>query len=155
MSLVIFKDGNLYADTRAWGGEGGSPTPGAKNKVLYANDGSMIGATSATLGAGVEALNAYNAGEQCVDGGDFYGLVVKPGVPGYFYWVDDKPLAGPFTEPFFAVGSGAKYALGALSAGGTVKDAFKAAAKYDWFSRAEYRTFSLRTPKVPVKRKKR
>lgn len=150
MSLVIYYGGDLYADTRAWGGDGGCATPGAKNKVLYANDGAMIGATSASIGAGLAALNAYNDGEIFVEGGDFYGLVVKPGVPGYFYWIDDKPVSGPFNEPFFAVGSGAKYALGALSAGGTIKDAFKAAARFDWFSRAEFRKFSLK--KAPARK---
>ena len=151
MSLVIYYGGDLYADTRAWGGGGGEPTPGSKNKVLYASDGAMVGATSAVIGAGVLALAAYNDGEAVVEGGDFYALVVKPGVPGYFYWVDDRPVSGPFVEPYFAVGSGAKYALGVLFAGGTIREAFKAAAKFDWFSRAEYRKFSL---SHPTKRRK-
>ena len=38
MSLVVYRDGRLYADTRAWGGEGSLPPPGAKNKVVYADD---------------------------------------------------------------------------------------------------------------------
>lgn len=143
MSLVVYRDGKLYADTRAWGGESSIASPGAKNKVVYADDGAMIGITSANLGEWVDVLAAYNAGKSYVDNGSFQAIIVKPGIDGYFYWLDDKHMTGPYTEPHYAIGSGAKYALGALEVGAEIADVFRAAGKYDYFTDSVFRTFEL------------
>jgi hypothetical protein len=143
MSLVVYRDGRLYADTKAWGGEASLPSPGSKNKIVYADDGAMIGVTSASLGEAKSVLAAYNDGSSTVDDGAFTALIVKPGIPGYFYWLDDHEMLGPFDEPYFAVGSGAKYALGALEVGAPIADVFRAAAKHDYFTDSVFRTFDL------------
>lgn len=153
MSLVVFQGGRLYADTKAWGGSSSLPSPGCKNKVVYANDGAMLGITTAVVGEGADVLAAYNAGKDQVDGGSFVALVVKPGVAGYFYWIDERHLAGPFDEPHFAVGSGAKYALGALDAGASISEVFRIAAAREPFTDSTFRTFDLAD--APKKRRKR
>ena len=145
MSLVVYRDGVLYADTRAWGGDSSAPSPGGKDKVLKADDGALIGITTAVVGCAHDILAAYNAGKTFVDGGNFRAIVVKPGVAGYFYWNDDCHLSGPFLEPHFAVGSGAKYALGALEAGAPMDQVYRAAAKYDYFTDSVFRTFTPAT----------
>jgi len=151
MSLVVYRDGVLYADTRAWGGESNLPSPGAKNKVVYADDGAMLGITSGSLGEASNVLAAYNDGLTQVEDGAFSAIVVKPGVPGYFYWLDGYPITGPFEEPFYAIGTGAKYALGALEANAEIAEVFRAAAKYDYFSDGVYRTFKLKQTRKPRK----
>lgn len=153
MSLVVYRDGKLYADTRAWGGEGSLPSPGAKNKVVYADDGALIGITSASLGETTDILRAYNAGKTWVENGSFAAIIVKPDIPGYFYWLDASHIVGPFDETHFAVGTGAKYALGALETGAEIAEVFRAAAKYDYFTDSVFRTFELR-PEVRRMRRK-
>lgn len=155
VSLVIYKDGKLYADTKAWGGEGSRPSPGAKDKVYYAEDGAMIGVTSAVVNEGYDVVSAYNRGKTWIEGGSFCALVVKPGVDGYFFWNETAHITGPFREPFFAVGTGAKYALGALEAGGSIEDAFRAASKYDYFSDSVFRTFGLENAPAPKPKRTR
>lgn len=150
MSLVVYRDGKLYADTRSWGGESSIPSPGAKNKVVYAADGAMIGITTASLGETTDILAAYNAGKTWVESGSFAALIVKPDVPGYFYWLDASHMIGPFDEPHHAVGTGSKYALGALEAGAEIAEVFRAAAKYDYFTDSTFRTFEI----DPAKRRK-
>lgn len=141
MSLVIYKSNKLYADTKAWGGIGVA-SPGFKDKVLYADDGSMLGIATAELGMPYLVLKAYNEGLTQVPDGDFHGIVIKPDGTRYF-WSDTAHIVGPLTGPFGAVGTGGKYALGALMHGATVKEAFEVASKLDPYTDSKYRTYSL------------
>ena len=140
MSLVIYRNNALYADTRAWAGPGVSPV-GAKDKVVIAKDGALLGITSGELGMPARVLEAYNAEERFVAGGDFCALIVKPNGE-LFYWADEAYMVGPLETKFAAVGTGSKYALGVLAYGGTVKRAFEIAAKLDYFTDSKYRRFS-------------
>jgi hypothetical protein len=47
------------------------------------------------------------------------------------------------TMPYFAIGTGSKYALGALSAGATVKEAVEIACKYDLYCSAPIQEITL------------
>lgn len=49
---------------------------------------------------------------------------------GLFLWVNDS-LADPVKEPFYAIGSGGGYAIGALSMGAKLEQAVEVAAKWD------------------------
>ena len=139
MSLVIYYDGILYADTRAWGGPGVSP-PGNKDKVVVADNGDLIGITSGELGMPTKVLETYNSGGKFVEAGDHQTLVLKRD-GSLWCWADEAYIVGPLTSKFSAVGTGSKYALGVLAHGGTVREAFKIASGLDYFTDATFRTF--------------
>jgi hypothetical protein len=141
MSLVIYHDGIMYADTKAWGGPGVSP-PGNKDKVLVADSGDLVGITSGALGMPTKVIESYNSGEKFVEAGDHQTLVLRRD-GSVWYWADDACIVGPLTCKFSAVGTGSKYALGVLRHGGTVKEAFKIASELDYFTDKVFRTFRI------------
>jgi hypothetical protein len=66
---------------------------------------------------------------------------------GLFLWVS---CAGPdaVKEPFYGIGSGGGYAVGALSMGATLDQAMEVAAKWDANTRAPF-------DKIPLRKRKR
>lgn len=134
MSVVVYRDGIMAADSRAYGGHG-HPSPGTKNKIHRLPDGSRIGIVSARPGEPER----------------FLAWLVEGGKP--IDWVGDKPdlralridcegraslyedsiwPSGPIDPgPFYAIGSGTELALGALWAGATAEPAVEAAIAFD------------------------
>ena len=68
---------------------------------------------------------------------------------GLFLWVNSGP-PDPVFEPFFGVGSGAGFAIGALSMQATLEQAVEVAAKWDGGTRLPIDVIALRD----VKRKR-
>lgn len=62
---------------------------------------------------------------------------------GLFLWVNGD-LPDPIHEPFFAVGSGAGYAIGALSMQSTLEQAIEVAAKWDANTRLPFDVMALK-----------
>ena len=58
------------------------------------------------------------------------------------------------TTPFFAIGSGRQYALGAMAAGQTTEQAVEIACRFDPYSKPPVETFSLRGKHATHHRKK-
>lgn len=62
---------------------------------------------------------------------------------GLFLWVN-ADLPDPVSEPFFAVGSGAGYAIGALSMQASLEQAIQVAAKWDSGTRLPFDMIALK-----------
>lgn len=71
-------------------------------------------------------------------------LQLTPG--GLYLWVNGD-LPDPVKEPFFAIGSGGSYAIGALSMGATLEQAIEVAAKWDNGTRLPFDRIELKVPR--------
>lgn len=60
---------------------------------------------------------------------------------GDIFCFDEPGIWMPVKEPYYAIGSGGKVALGALHMGATVKEALQAAGKVDSFTGMGYKVF--------------
>lgn len=137
MTTIAYRDGVMAADSRAYSG---SKVPiGEKVKIRRLDDGTLIGASTSTCGAGTWVLDWYEGG--CIaKAGDaellpdkFDLLVVHPD-GRVFIASDHAVLSGPLTTPYIAIGSGNEYALGALAHGATAVQAVEAACTLDVWS---------------------
>lgn len=134
MSTVVYSNGVMAADTRAYSGNG-HPI-GNKMKIRRLSDGSLVGVTSNVVGFSEAFMQWLETG----DDGDlpssefaFDALHVKPNGQVFLY-CDSLSPAGPLIGQHFTIGSGKKYALGALHAGLTPIQAVEIAAALDQFS---------------------
>ncbi|MGV1754861.1 hypothetical protein [Agrobacterium sp. CG674] len=134
MSTVVYSNGVMAADTRAYSGNG-HPI-GNKMKIRRLTDGSLVGVTTNVVGFS-EAFMAYM---ETKDDNDLPGcefafdaLHVKPDGRVFLY-CDSLSPAGPLIGEHFTIGSGRKYALGALTSGLDSVRAVEVAAQLDQFS---------------------
>lgn len=74
------------------------------------------------------------------DGAKFEALCLSPA--GLFLYVNDSP-PDPVMEPYYAIGSGAGYAVGAMSMGASLEEAINVAAKWDSGTRLPYNAIAL------------
>lgn len=138
MTTIVYRDGELAADSRAYAGF--NATLGIKSKIRKTKGGVLLGCSSNKPGQAEAVMDWYIAGadikkvpsfepvEQ-----DFTLLVVLPdGTALYGY--SSFHLSGPLTAPFFAIGSGALVALGALQLGASASVAVEAACVHDIWS---------------------
>jgi len=142
VSVIVFRDGILASDSRAYGGDY-QASPGTKQKLFKLADGSRVGVASATLGQ-PERFVAFLRGEveaSSLTGiaWDMRAIVVKP--DGSIYLAESSVhMSGPIQCEFYAIGSGAKYALGAIFAGATAVEAVEAAIRFDPHCGGDVRT---------------
>lgn len=144
MSVVIYSKGAMVADSRAWSGT--SHPAGDKRKIHRLNDGSIIGITSNVVGAPEELVRWINEGEDkeawAPANPSWSAIRVKP--DGSVWLYDDAYFAtGPLEGEFFTIGSGRKYALGALHAGADIFQAGFVAIACDPFCGGKLRYLSL------------
>lgn len=135
MSTFVLKDGILAADSRAF--SGGSRYIGLKTKIFVLQDKTVVGcstnqpgfaeAFSAWVAAG---MNPNPAETPEIGQGGFEALVIDP-EGNVFYFNDGFYPTGPLTADFFAIGSGAEYAMGALECGASAEQAVAVACKFD------------------------
>jgi hypothetical protein len=125
MSVVAFRNGRMASDSRAYGGSW-QASPGSKQKIHRLPDGSLVGLTSGKLGEPDRFLAWLKSGadraEWKGDPPDVRALMVK--LDGTL-WLADCSLvfSGPITAEFYAIGSGADFALGAMSHGADAEHA--------------------------------
>jgi len=142
MSVVVLREGVLASDSLAYGGDY-QTSPGTKQKLFRLADGSRVGITSGKVGQS-ERFMAYLRGEVEASAlsdvaWDVRAIVVKP--DGSVYLADDSlHMSGPIRCDFYAIGSGAKYALGAIAAGASAPEAVEAAIRFDQHSGGDVRT---------------
>lgn len=135
MTVIVYSAGEMGSDSRAYSG---GPSPiGNKCKVELLEDGTLLGVSSNKPGGSELVRRWYKEG--CPDEfkyklpETFTLLAVKP--DGTAYYADDFPLlSGPLTARHYAIGSGEKYALGALEAGCSIKEALSIACDLDVWS---------------------
>lgn len=132
MSTIAYRNGIMAADTRAYGGRG-EPTPGRKVKVHRLDDGSIVGVSTATLGLSERFVAWLRAGANPKEFDakfDMRAVMVKPS--GQLYVADDTPyFSGPMETDYYAIGSGAGYAMGAMAMGATAEEAVRVACEHD------------------------
>lgn len=139
MSVVVFCNGVLASDCKAYGGRG-QPSPGKKRKIHRLDDGTRVGIVSAVIGEPERFLNwLRNGGDPAAwtgDKPDLRAMIVRPN--GEVYLADDSVhFSGPIECDRYAIGSGSDYALGALAMGASAEQAVRIASEFDQNSGGE------------------
>lgn len=138
MTTIVYRDGIMAADSRAYGGRQSRFLTGVKKKVHRCPDGTLVGGSSSLPGAVDTVLEWFwNGGKiESFPGPvpeSFSLLVVKPDGSAYFY-DDSLHISGPIKADFYTIGSGMDVALGALSMGATASQAVDIACIHDPYS---------------------
>lgn len=146
MTTVTYRDGIMAADSRAFSGDR-SPI-GFKDKVHRLADGTLVGISTTVVGADKALVHWVEKGRlpAATDKLDnFMVLMVKPN--GQVFYARDQLLwTGPLSAPFYAIGSGGDYALGALSMGATAVQAVEKAIQMDPWSGGDIVTRTICDP---------
>lgn len=147
MSVVVYKDGILAADTCAYGGRG-QTSPGQKAKIHRLEDGTRVGIVSAMIGEPERFLAWLKAGEDRTnwtgDKPDFRALIIRPN--GDVFLADDSIwFSGPIECTSYAIGSGGDYAMGAMAMGASAKQAAYVACDLDQCTNAPVQTLEPET----------
>ena len=146
MSTVVYRDGVLAADSRAYGGHG-QDSPGEKRKIYRLKDGSVVGVTSGVLGMGERFAAWLNAGGDpsawTGSDPDLRAIIIRPG--GEVFLADDGLyFSGPIRCDHYAIGSGAPYAMGAMAMGASAVQAVHVAIAHDCHSGGRVRAIHVR-----------
>lgn len=133
MSTVVYKDGDLASDSKAYGGKG-MPSPGLKNKARRLQDGTRVGVVTAIVGMAERFTAWLEAGADPAAWGqgdaDLRALVIRP--DGGLYLYDDSLWpSGPIKSARYAIGSGSEYAMAAMLMGADIVRAVEVAAELD------------------------
>jgi ATP-dependent protease HslVU (ClpYQ) peptidase subunit len=128
MTTIAYRDGVMAADScEIWGG-----LKIAGSQKLYRVGEAVIGVAGDSA-AGNEFIAWYRAGmpkrkrPALKKGIEFYALVATP--EGLAFW--DELAQDRINAPFFAIGTGLKYAMGAMGAGATAITAVEVACGLD------------------------
>jgi ATP-dependent protease HslVU (ClpYQ) peptidase subunit len=135
MTTIVYRDGVMAADTRAFSGD--KHPIGQKIKIRRLEDGTLLGASSTKPGAGEAVLDWYAAGkpDNIVLPDDFTFIAAHPdGRVFYSCEGGERLISGPLSAPFFTIGSGEQYAHGACLMGATAVEAVRAACQADPWS---------------------
>lgn len=134
MTTIVYRDGVMAADRRAYAGD--KQPIGEKTKVHRLADGSLFGASSSKVGA-VDKFRRLV--EERGIGGSFdaahpvQAILVRPD-GSIFYFHEEDTFTGPLEAAFIAIGSGDRFALGALKMGATAARAVEVAIECDVWS---------------------
>jgi 20S proteasome alpha/beta subunit len=137
VTTIVYRNGILAADTRAYSGDA---TPiGLKQKIFQVkySDGtvSTFGISTPNPGFADEVKNWFvndksHDAQPILADRNFTALEIMDNGEVFYYSSNFTP-SGPLIAPWFAIGSGVEYALGALEMGATAEEAVKAAAAND------------------------
>lgn len=133
MSVVVYKDGVLAADSKAYGGKY-QTSPGWKRKAHRLEDGTRVGVVSAVLGEPERFVAWLRAGGDPEawkgEKPDVRALVVRPN--GALFLHDESLTPSvPIECEFYAIGSGGEFAMGAMAMGADVEEAIRVAIRFD------------------------
>lgn len=137
MSVVVYRDGVLAADSKAYGGKY-QTSPGLKRKVHRLPDGTRVGVTTCVIGMAERFVQWMEAGADPEGWGadpkpDLRAIIVRP--DGQVFLCDDGlHFSGPIETSRYAIGSGAEFALGAMSMGADAVRAVEVACEHDFHS---------------------
>lgn len=134
MTTIVYRDGVMAADSRAYAGN--KQPLGFKTKIFRLADGSLFGASSSKVGQcdklrrmvedrGTETIFDKEVAAQ--------GILVKPN-GDVFYFNDQDAWSGPIQTDCAAIGSGEEYAMGALKMGASAEKAVQIAIECDVWS---------------------
>jgi hypothetical protein len=149
MSTIAYKNRVMAADTRAYGGSYNA-TPGSKTKIHELPDGSLIGAITSDIGQGERYVAWVRAGANVADWQgalpDCDVMLVKPDGTMWLA-VSSLHFSGPIETTGYAIGSGAKYAIGAMACGRSAKAAVVVACDLCAHTGGYVQTLRLKNPK--------
>jgi ATP-dependent protease HslVU (ClpYQ) peptidase subunit len=144
MSVVVYKDGVMAGDSRAYGGD--PHLIGSKRKIHRLQDGSLLGITSNQVGMSERirdwVADGMDVNEVMPAGPCFDAILVRPNGE-VFVFNDGYYPSGPLTAESFSIGSGKKYASGAIQMGAGVTEAVNAAIACDMWCGAPIHTLTL------------
>jgi ATP-dependent protease HslVU (ClpYQ) peptidase subunit len=133
MTTIVYRDGVMAADSRAYSGD--KHPIGAKTKIHRLGDGTLFGCSSSNVGADSILRRWVESGCQPPQGSDLkpdsFELLIVRKSGDVFYAHDNLDLTGPLTAEFHSIGSGNQYAMGALSMGADAVRAVEIAAQCD------------------------
>lgn len=142
MTTIAYRDGVLAADTRATDDE---YHPGIyRCEKLFRKDGAII-ATAGDDAPGMIFVDWYGSNkkppERLIAGdADFCCLVLSP---AGLFWYNKWCRANKVMDAFYAIGSGAAYAIGAMKFGATAEEAVKCAMEFDCYTGGDVTTMRL------------
>lgn len=148
MTTIAYRGGYLVSDSRAYSGE--RMPIGLKSKLFDLDDGGVIGISTTSPGASERLVKWINAGsdEEKFPLKDIGFTALRISKSGeVFFYHDGQFPSGPLRGDFFAVGSGAEYALGAMEQGASAIDAVHIAIKLDVWSGGDIMVKDIRTPR--------
>lgn len=150
MTTIAYRDGILAADSHATYGGGSAHKHTCRKlfrKTIIENKKKVdvIIATAGDSSPGLVFVDWYGSGKPIPDtflhiGGEFLCLVLTP--KGLFEF-DIYCRGEEVMDDFYAIGSGAPFALGAMAAGKCAYDAVRIAAKYDPYTGGKIHKESL------------
>lgn len=145
MTTIVYRDGVLAADRRAYSGD--KKPIGSKTKIHRLEDGTLFGVSSSNVGADSLLRRWIESG--CVTAAtdqlkpDSFELIVIKPTGDVFYANGNLDLTGPLEAEYFAIGSGDHYALGALAMGASAEVAVQIASDLDIWSGGGVTTMAL------------
>lgn len=128
MTTIAYRDGVIAADSLVCAGP---MRAGSVTKVGRSASGHLGGAAGSmdNAAAFVAWLMSGAEGELPPRSADFDGLLVNPS--GDVFYVGEKGGPVAVSGPFFAIGSGERFAVAAMEMGATAMRAVEVAVKYD------------------------
>lgn len=143
MTTICFRDGIMAADSRAYGGH--STPIGFKCKLYTNRHGSWIGVSTNCPGLS-EQIGRWFEDDKNPDwepplgGEDSLDMLEVTRDGQVFIYSNSTKPAGPLEGDYFAVGSGANFAYGALVVGAGAAEAVSVAARCDPWTGGEIHT---------------
>lgn len=158
MTTIAYRDGIIAADSRVTYGEDGSARVHTCKKLFRKTitqgkkQFDVIIATAGEASPGLVFVDWYGSGKPVPDiflhlGGDFLCLVLTP--QGLFEF-DVYCRGEEVSDDFYAIGSGAKAALGAMHCGKSAVEAVRIAARIDPYTGGRINSESL----IPKEKKR-
>jgi 20S proteasome alpha/beta subunit len=138
MTTVVYRDSVLASDSML--GSNGAGI-GSVKKIWKLKNGNLVGACGTAQGS--EKFISYMNGDiskpESIPALD--AILIDTELKVYF--CEDNLQTYEVQAPFFAVGSGSKFALGAMEMGASAEEAVRVAMKYDISSGGEVQVLKL------------
>lgn len=144
MTTIAYRDGVLAADTATYLNDSSVRVPGRSSKVRKLPDGSLY--SGAGVVSQIEALGRWLASGSSLEQprfDDVTALHVR--ADGTVRIYDGCAEREIIDAPFYAVGTGAAAAIGAMMAGATATEAIRIAMAIDPYTAGEIDVVSLGT----------
>lgn len=138
MTTIAYRDGAIAGDSKAYGGKY-CASPGSKTKVHQIEggerDGWIVGISTNNVGGDALLLDWLQRGAPLPQTSDlkpdqFIILALDPS-GGLHLANDNLSFSGPIESEFYAIGSGADFALGAMAVGASAEESIRVASRFD------------------------
>ncbi|HEV2897411.1 MAG TPA: hypothetical protein VGX71_06130 [Pseudaminobacter sp.] len=159
MTTIVYRDGIMATDSRAFSGHR-SPI-GFKKKLHVLPNGALVASSSSDVGRTdafakwcIQAVNEGHPLPACTHDSKIGVQALLVWTDGTVYYWNSRCFTGPLEAPFFAIGSGWEFALGALHAGATAEEAVRIASECDSLTGGPIQTAKLspisNPPNTPI-----